>query len=767
MGCYLRKYFYFFTIMIVLIGALPFAGGASAQSFSESGGTIREIIIEGAQRIEPATVQSYLLVRKGDAFDPARIDRSLKSLFATGLFADVSLHRQGDALVVSVVENPIINRIAFEGNKELDDETMALEVSLRPRIIYTRTKVQSDVKRILTLYRRSGRFAATVEPKIIKLPQNRVDLVFEINEGDLTEVRKIRFVGNSQYSDSRLKEIIRTKESRWYRVLTTEDNYDPDRLTLDRELLRRFYLSDGYADFRVVSALAELTPDRKNFFITFTIDEGARYQFGEVGVEARLRDLKGEDLIDSIKFEQGDWYDARLLEDTIDKLTDVVGGFGFAFVDIRPRINRDRKSHLINVTFEIDEGPRVFVERIDIAGNVRTASKVIRREFRLVEGDAFSSSKLRRSKQRIQNLNFFEKVVVEQVPGSAPDKTLVKVDVEEKSTGSISLGLGFSTQSGALVEFGFKERNFLGQGQKLGLKLTLAQRRSQINFSFTEPYFLERDIVAGFDLYNTTRNMQDESSYDSKVTGGGLRAGYPLTENLTQSWGYSLTRSRLTNVNATASNYIKNEQGTRSVSEVSHGIKYDKRDNVMTPTKGYFFRLKNNVAGLGGTTRYLRNSLNAGKYFSLADKWVLGFRGEVGQIFALGGNVHILDRFYLGGNNLRGFRAAGVGPRDKSSKDALGGEWMYAGTGELTFPLGFLPAELGLSGKLFSDFGSIGGLGLNDPNILENGSLRLSIGAGLVWVSPFGPIGFDFGVPLIKEDYDIIENVRVNFGTSF
>lgn len=758
----MRELLRLFTFGLCLTLTLLFSETANAQS----GGTIREIIIDGAQRIEPETVRSYLLVQKGDAFDPARIDRSLKSLFATGLFADVTLHRQGDDLVVTLVENPIINRIAFEGNKKLDDDTLGSEVSLRPRIIYTRTKVQSDVKRILTLYRRNGRFAATVEPKIIQLPQNRVDLVFEINEGGMTEIRNIRFVGNREFDDSRLREIVRTRETRWYRILSSDDNYDPDRLTLDRELLRRFYLNNGYADFQVVSALAELTPDRKDFFVTFTVEEGARYQFGEIGVEARLRNLKAEDLLGTIEVEQGDWYNADALEKTIDLLTEEVGAFGYAFVDIRPRINRNRNNHTINVTFEVNEGPRVFVERIDIVGNVRTDSKVIRREFRLVEGDAFNSAKMRRSKQRIQDLDFFEKVIVEQVPGSAPDKTMVKVEVEEKSTGSVSLGFGFSTTSGPLLEFGFHERNLLGQGQNVGLNVTAAARRSQIDASFTEPYFLDREITAGVDAFHTSKKQQKESSFDSKTTGGGLRAGYPITENLGQLWRYTAKRSTLANISGNASKVIQMETGGRSISELSHSLSYDKRDSRLKPTKGYYMRLVNDLAGLGGSTRYIRNSLNAGKYFPLADQWVLSFSGTAGHIYGLGDDVHLLDRFYVGGDNLRGFATSGIGPRDASTKDALGGEWMYTGTTELTMPLG-LPQEMGITGKVFTDIGSSGKMHAAGYQVHDDGSLRLGAGVGVVWASPFGPMGFDLGVPLIKEGYDETENFRVNFGTSF
>ena len=746
-----------------LVMALALPRPAEAQSTSM---VVREIIVEGAQRIEPGTVDSYLLIQKGDPFDAERIDRSLKSLFATGLFADVTIRRQGDALVVAVVENPVINRIAFEGNQRLDDETLNAEVTLRPRVIYTRTKVQNDVKRILTLYRRNGRFAATVEPKVIRLPQNRVDLAFEINEGKLTEVQRIRFVGNRKFSDSRLREVVRTRETRWYRFFSVDDTYDPDRLTLDRELLRRFYLKNGYADFRVVSAVAELTPDRQDFFLTFTMEEGARYRFGEIEVEARLRDLEPEGLQEVIELEVGEWYDADEVDETIDTLTEAVGTLGYAFVDVRPRIDRDRENKVIGVIFEIGEGPRVFVERIDITGNVRTLDKVIRREFRLVEGDAFNSAKLRRSKQRIQQLDFFEKVAVEQIPGSAPDKAVVKVEVEEKSTGSLSIGAGYSTTSGAMGDIGIRERNLLGRGQDLRLNTVIAQRRSQIDLAFTEPYFLDREVAAGFDVFHVVRDLQDVSSYDSQTTGGALRAGYPITDNLRQSWKYTLKRTEVTDIDSSASEYIKAEEGSYFHSEVSHSLLYDRRDSRFAPTEGYFGRVTTDAAGLGGDTRYLRNTVDAGKYFPLGDQWVLAFTTRAGYIVGIGEDVKLTDRYFIGGDDLRGFATSGVGPRDKFTDDALGGQWMYRGTTELTFPLG-LPSELGITGKVFTDLGSSGKVVPSANDIDDTGSLRASIGAGVNWVSPFGPISVDVGIPVLKEDFDETENVRVNFGTRF
>jgi len=738
----------------------------AAVSAIQSGDIISEIIVKGTQRIEPGTVKSYLLIREGDPFDVKRMNLSLKSLFATGLFADVSVDRQGTALVVHVVENPVINRIAFEGNDKVDDTTLEAELTLRPRVIYTRTKVQNDVKRILTVYRRNGRFAVSVEPKVIQLKQNRVDLVFEINEGAVTAVNSIRFVGNREFSDRRLREVIQTRESAWWRFLSNDDTYDPDRLTLDRELLRRFYLTDGFADFRVLSSVAELTPDRKDFFITFTVDEGARYQFGPVKVDARLRDLKAEQLQQSIEIKDGDWYDVTVVDKVIDKLTDRVGELGYAFVDVRPRVHRDRKSKKIDVTFEINEGPRVFVERIDISGNVRTIDKVIRREFQIVEGDAFNSAKIRRSKQRISDLGFFEKINISQVPGSAPDKAVVKVEVEEKSTGQISIGAGYSTSVGPLGEFSIREKNFLGHGQDVNLSLQIAASRSQVNLAFTEPYFLDREIRAGFDLFHVRQDLQTVSSFNMQRTGFGLRAGYPISNNLSQNWNYNLRRSVISSVASNASSLIKDARGTEFLSELGHAIRYDKLDSHLKPTSGYVLSLNTDVAGLGGNVRHLRNVARATQYFKIADEWVAKISGKAGYITGLGENVRLLERFHLGGDDLRGFATRGADPRDTLTKDALGGEWTYSGTMSLSFPLG-LPAELGVNGRVFTDMGSIGKLAPTNATTRDTGSVRVSTGIGMTWASPFGPLGMDLGFPLVKESYDIDELVRVNFGTRF
>jgi outer membrane protein insertion porin family len=752
-------------------------------------GTISDIHIEGLQRIEPETVRSYLLLQQGDPWDPGRVDASLKALFATGLFADVKLDRQGNTLVVRVVENPIINRIAFEGNSKLTDKELNAEIQLRPRVVYTRTRVQNDVKRILDLYRRHERFAATAEPKVIQLSENRVDLVFEINEGPSTGVRSINFVGNKDFSDSALRGVIDTKESRWYRFLSNSDTYDPDRITYDRELLRKYYLSQGYADFRVVSAVAELTPDRDGFVVTFTVDEGERYKFGKIDVNIKLKDLPKDTVLPLLTVQSGDWYDANAVEKSISTLTDALGNRGYAFVEIKPQITRNRDDRTIDITFDVQEGPQVYVERIDIVGNIRTLDKVIRREMRLVEGDAFNTNKLQRSKDRIKNLGFFKKVETATAQGSAPDKTVVSVEVEEQSTGELSLGVGFSTTDGPLADITLRERNFLGRGQDIRIGTTVSFRSQQVDLSYTEPYFLDSNIAAGFDLFEI--KTSPTASFFSGVTpayqqfsyGGSLRAGYQLTENLRQTLKYTARSDDITDVQSDTSLFILLQQGTHLTSSVGQVLLYDRRDNRVDPTSGWYASLGNDFAGVGFGVDYIRNKLSAGYYYPIAPGWVLGFSGEAGDIFGWGGQQVLLqDRFFVGGDNLRGFEPAGIGPRDVVSQDALGGNKYWVGSVTESVPLG-LPKELGLTGRIWTDFGTLWSndqrnlvltpaqLALENlttqPQIVDSAALRASAGIGLTWGSPVGPVRIDLGLPVKRESYDKTQFFRISFGTKF
>lgn len=777
-----------FAVLLAAICWLPAAMAQRSAASAAGGDRIANIRIEGIQRIEPETVRSYLLLQPGDQWDPEKVDRSLKALFATGLFADVKLTRQGNILVVSVVENPIINRIAFEGNSKIADKDLNSEIQLRPRTVYTRTRVQNDVNRILQLYRRRGRFAATVEPKVIQLSENRVDLVFEINEGPSTGVRSVNFVGNRQFSDSTLRGVIETKESRWYRFLSTSDTYDPDRLTYDRELLRKFYLTEGYADFRVISAVAELTPDRDGFVISFTIEEGERYRFGKIDVNIGLKDLPKEQVLPLLTVQTEEWYNADAVERSIGALTDALGNRGYAFVEVKPEVTRNRDEHTIDIVFNVREGPQVYVERIDINGNVRTLDKVIRREFRLVEGDAFNTGKMQRSKERIQNLSFFKKVEVTNSPGSAPDRTVIAVDVEEQSTGELSLGIGFSTSDGPLADISVRERNFLGRGQDLRIGTVISFRSQQVDLSFTEPYFLDKNIAAGFDLFEV--KTSPTTNFFSGVSpafvqfsyGGALRAGYQISENLRQTFKYTARSDDITDIQSTASLFIQLQGGTHTTSSIGQVLLYDRRDNRVEPTSGYYASLGNDLAGVGFGVHYVRNKVNAGYYYSIAPEWVVSVSGEAGDIFGWESEKVLLqDRFFVGGDNLRGFAPAGIGPRDAVSSDALGGNKYYLGSVALSVPLG-LPKELGISGRVFSDFGTLfsndqknlvltpAQLAANNgqqPLIQDSAAVRATAGIGVSWKSPVGPVRLDLALPIKKEEFDKTQFFHVSFGTRF
>ncbi len=760
----------FVAVMVCLLSSAVWFGQA-ASVFGQSllsGGRIDSIRVEGTQRIEAATVRSYMRVNPGDPFDPVRLDTSLKNLFSTGLFADVTLRREGDVLIVVVAENPIVNRIAFEGNRRIDDDTLQQEVELRPRVVFTRTKAQSDTNRILEIYRRSGRFATTVEPKVIQLEQNRVDLAFEINEGPLTSIRSINFIGNKEFSDSSLRDEVTTSEASFWNFFSNTDTYDPDRLTFDRELLRRFYLNEGYADFRVASVVAELTPDSQDFIVTFTVEEGPRYRFGTVGLETSLRNLDPEILRSELTTFEGDWYDASEVDKSIEALTEAVGDFGFAFVDVRPRVQRDRENLTINIVFDIQEGPKVFVERIDIEGNTRTLDRVIRREFRLVEGDAFNSSKLRRSRQRVQNLGFFKTVTVENEPGSSPDRTIVKVEVEEQSTGDLTFGAGFSSSDGPIGNIGIRERNLLGRGQDLRLSFTLAGEASEIDFSFTEPYFLDRNLAAGIDLFRTTDDRDDESSFEEERLGGSVRAGFDLTENVRNVVRYTVESRDITDVDNDASLLVRSEEGETLRSSISNELTYDTRDSRFDAREGIIGRLRTEFTGLGGDVTFVKASVSGGYFYTVFDDYTISTRGSAGTIAGIGDDTRISDRFFRGGGNPRGFEFGGIGPRDRNTGDALGGKHFYTGTVEMAFPLS-LPFDLDVRGRVFTDVGAAWDIDDNSIEVVvdDSSNPRVTVGTGISWNSPFGPVVLDLGFAVVKEDFDETEILSFSFGTQF
>lgn len=739
-----------------------FSAAAMAQQ------ALREIRVNGTQRIEPATVLTYLNLQTGQPMTDEVLNEGLKNLFATGLFADVKMREQGGVLMVDVVENPIINEIAFEGNSKIDDNELMAEISLRPRQVYTKTKVQNDVSRIYQLYQRSGRFSVAIEPKMIELDQNRINLVFEIVEGDVTAIKGIKFVGNKAFDDDQLRGELSTKEERWYRFFSSDDRYDEDRVKFDEELLRRFYLRNGYADFRVVSSNAELSENKESFYLTFTVEEGPRYKINTIAINSDLRGLDATPLRQDITFVPGQWYDADAVQASVDAMSDTLGDMQYAFVDINPDVKRNLADSSLDVAFNIGESPRVFVERIDIHGNVRTIDKVIRREMLLVEGDPFNRSKLARSEQRLRNLNYFEKVNVKMLPGSAPDKTVVDIEVVEQSTGELSIGAGFSTQDGPLADLRIRERNLLGKGQDLTFATTIAGKRTEFDASFTEPYFLDRDVSAGVDAYHITRDLQDESSYDLRKTGGALRMGYPLSEKWRQGLKYRFDNSEITDVDADASRYIRDQEGTRITSAISQRLTYDARDSTLFPTEGLYSWLDTEVAGLGGDANYISGDIGASYYIPVYKKSVIfNVLGETGVIHGFDDDgVRINERFMLGGDTLRGFEKGGIGPRDAFTDDALGGNLYYRGSAELTFPIGF-SEDMGIAGHAFTDFGSLWDIDETGGGIVDENSIRAAAGLGISWRSPMGPIRVDLAMPYVKEDFDQEENFRFSFGTRF
>ncbi len=740
--------------------SLAMPSGVRAQT-----GSITEIEVNGAQRIEDSTVISYMGMKPGDPFDMSKVNKALKSLYATGLFSDVNIKRSGSKLQVNVVENAIINEIAFEGNQQIDDDDLAAEIQLKPRLVFTPARVQQDVKRILTIYQRTGRFSVRVEPKLIELPQKRVNLVFEVKEGEKTGIESISFVGNKKYNDGDLRSVIQTSESKWWNFLSSNDTYDPDRLAFDRELLRRYYLENGYADFRVDSAVAELTPDAEDFVITFTIHEGERYRFGDTKVASNILNLETTPLENLVKYEKGEWYDATEVEIAVSSITDAVGEKGYAFVDIQPKSDKDSKARIVNLTYEIGEGPKVYVEKIDIRGNFRTQDQVVRREFKLVEGDAFNTAKLRRSRQRINNLGYFSKVDVKTLPGSTPDRTVVQVDVEEQSTGEIKFGFGFSSVDGPLGDISIRERNLLGRGQDLRVAFKASGKSREIDLGFTEPYFLGRPLAAGIDLYRKSRSNQDTSSFSEKSLGGNLRLGYNITEELYQTWRYTLKNVNIFDVASDASNSIKSEEGEKILSELSQTLTYDRLDNRISPTEGFLAKFGTDFSGIGGDVRYARTSVEGKYFYSPLDDVVIQASLYGGAINGLGDDIRLTDRFFLGGSRVRGFATSGIGPRD--GEDAIGGKYYYSGSVQATFPIGF-PEELGVTGRVFTDFGSLFGVDDSSPaSVLTSNGLRGSAGLGIGWRSPFGQINLDLGFALLKEDFDKTEKFKISFGTSF
>ncbi len=743
------------TALAQTVAAPPAAQPAAAAPVE----TIQSITVVGTQRLEADTVRSYIRLRTGQPWTQVTGDQALKDLYATELFADVAVRNNAGAIVIEVRENPVVNRIILEGNKRIKNDKIEPEIKLAPRQIYSRSKVRADVARIIELYKRQGRFAAVVEPKLVQLDQNRVDIVFEITEGPKSKVRQINIIGNDKFSDGQLRGEMVTKQARFYKIFSSGTSYDPDRLAFDQQKLRQFYLTQGYADFRVVSAVAELTPDKQDFIITYVVEEGDRYKFGDVKVESEIRDFDSGRLTATLRMKKGEWYDAKMVEDTVESLSETAGLFGYAFADVNPDFQRDKETLTMGITFNVAESPRVFVERIDINGNTLTHDKVVRREFRLNEGDAFNSIQVKRTAERIKSLGYFqEDLEVEQEQGSAPDRIILSTNVEEKPTGELSLSAGFSSVENFIFQGSIRQRNFRGLGQELRTNISYSSYSKSVDIGFTEPYLFDRSIAISGDIFRKDFNSfnyfnnERNTTYQQATTGLQVRVGVPVNEFVYFQARYSLNQDDVTlgrdyfadtngdgNLECVAGRFLCDATGKRLTSSLGYTLLYDDRDNRIRPTRGQSFSINQDFAGLGGDVKYVKTRINADKFWKPFGDFVFGLSLEGRYIHPLENrgsvadgidDVRLTDRFYLGEPQMRGFDIRGVGPRvqrvffegqvvngvavnapltdrNQIQDDAIGGRFYYLGRAELEIPLGSGARELGLRPSVYVDVGSV------------------------------------------------------------
>jgi outer membrane protein insertion porin family len=799
--------------------------------------TVASITVEGNRRVEGDTIRSYFRPGSDGRLDQAQIDDGLKSLIETGLFQDVKISQTGGHLVITVVENPVIGRVAFEGNKKVKDEQLSAEIQSKPRGTLSRPMVQSDAQRIAEIYRHSGRYDVRVTPEIIEQPNNRVDLVFTIVEGSKTGVKSIEFIGNSFYSSYRLKDVIKTRESNLLSFLGGADVYDPDRVEADRDLIRRFYLKNGFADVQVVAALTEYDPERKGFLVTFKIEEGQQYRVTAVNFASSIATLDGNSLRSFSRVNVGALYNAEALEKSVEEMQIEASRRGYAFAIVRPRGDRNFDAHTVSITFAVDEGPRTYIERIDVRGNARTRDYVIRREFDLSEGDAYNRALVDRAERRLNNLDFFKSVKITTEPGSSSDRVILVVDLEEKSTGDFSVSGGYSTTDGALAEVSISERNFLGRGLFAKASVTYGQYARGLSLSFVEPYLLDYRVALGLDVFYREQLANSYISYGTSTIGFSPRLGFALREDLSLQVRYSLYQQTITlpttldNCNNLAGpaffptpTYINtvlggvdptgNAQagllpgcladgesslpvrqelanGPTWTSSVGYSLDYNTLDNNKNPTDGLLIDFKQDFAGVGGDVSYLKSAVDAKYYAPLVADIVGLVHVQSGMLNSIGNNqLRMLDQFQMGPNLVRGFAPNGIGPRDLTfypytgTGDALGGTKYWGASAELQMPFWFLPKEVGLKGAVYADAGSLWdyqgptswaatgevnsptcptcGMQYDDSNIV-----RTSVGVGLIWQSPFGPLRFDYAVPLSKGKYDIVQQFKFGGGTSF
>ena len=728
--------------------------------------------VVGNLRIDAETVRTYAALRIGDPLTAESLGNAVRNLYATGFFADAAAERQGSGrAVLRVRENPVLQEVKFEGNDRYDADALNKEIALKPGNVFSQTKLQADTRRLLDLYRRGGRYSASVVPRIENLADNRIRLTYKVVEGEVSYVERINFIGNRAFSSATLRDALETKEDRWWRVLSSTTGYDPDRSVLDADRLRQYYFNRGYADFRVLSSNAEITPGRNGFVITYVVQEGERYDVASVEVVSTIAGIGADGLGDFAAFSKGDRFSADKLRKGAEDIGRELGRRGHPFVQVVPDVRRDPAVREAKVVYTLTRSKPLYVERIEIEGNVRTKDEVIRRELSLAEGDALNRALLDRSKRDVRALGFFEAVDVVEEPGSTADRRVVRIKVKEASTGDVSLGIGYSTSDKVLANVGLAERNLLGTGRYAKVSGTLSGRTKEFNFSYTEPYVLNRKISAGFDLYRSVTDYQSEASYDQQLTGGVVRASFRQTENLTVKPRYTVQSSNITNVKTTASLAIRDAEGESISSGPGYDLVYDRRDDVLNPTSGYVLRGGQDLFGFGGDVKAVRSTATAAWYHPLRDDYIFNTTINGGAYTPVAGyQTRVIDRFIIGSDSFPGFRIGGIGPRDNLTRDALGGNYYVVAQNEISFPLGALD-ELGLRGVTFVDAGTLWGIerarGISGVTVDDSVSPRVSAGAGIKWASPLGPLRLDLAQALVKESYDKTELLRFSIGSSF
>ena len=759
---------------LLLAAAIPLSIGfvaapnmALAQNFQ-----FNSISVEGNQRIEAGTIASFLGVARGATVSAAELNDGYQRILASGLFETVEIEPRGSTLVVRVVEFPTVNQITFEGNQRIDDETLAQIVQSQSRRVFSPSIAEADSARITEAYSQQGRIAARVQPKVIRRTDNRVDLVFEVFEGGVTEIERLGFAGNQVFSDRRLRRVLETKQAGIFRALIRSDTFIEDRIAFDRQVLRDFYQSRGYVDFRTTSVNAELSDERDGYFITFNVEEGQQFSFGEVTVSSDLAEVDSDLFERALKLRSGRTYSPTDVEFEIARLERLAIREGLNFVRVEPRVTRNDRDLTLDVEFLLTRGERVFVERIDIEGNTTTLDRVVRRQFRLVEGDPFNPRQIRESAERVRALGFFGDAQVEAREGSTPQQVVIDVDVEEQPTGSLSFGGSYSTSSGFGAAITFSERNFLGRGQRLALGVTTGASSSNYNFSFTEPAFLGRDLAYNINLgYLETDN--DSAEYDTAIGSFSTGFTFPVSENGRLNLRYGARFSEITNLSDSVGSIITAEadQGQVWNSFLGYRYSYDTRRTGLNPNAGVLFEFGQDFAGLGGDSTYVESKLRAiaqTKVFN--EEITLRATLEAGALSYSEGGSRVTDRFSLGSNLMRGFEGGGIGPREVGPgdiNDPLGGNYFAVARFEAEFPLP-LPEEYGVSGGVFYDIGSLWGLDETNDNVLyDDFTTRQVIGVSLFWDTPLGPLRFNFSEALSKEEFDEEQTFDLTISTQF